>query len=924
MAGENGVNERMSIQEKRRRISIFFQVLPLIVIFLAFVLRLYHLDYQSLWSDEGISILRSSKPLLEMLREMPVEHVPGYFVALHFWFLLVGSGDFALRYFSLWPGVLAVALTYRLGADLGSRRAGLIAALLLATNAFQVWYAQEARMYAWLLVTSLAATWFLWRLLTTPRRRRLVFAGYVVSVTIAVYLHFYGFLVPLTHTVFAGIWAWHTHDWRAVRRWLLAGAVVFLLFLPWLPRALEIFAFSGWREPRDPSRIPWRYLTAYTVGDPMPAPWRTWLPGLYLLLSAAGAVFWWRRRRHAAILLVVSVLVPLGAVLALALRNPDFHERYSIMMSAPLLLLATAGIVVIAHRRRGIGTVVAALLLAGLVAANSAALHRLYTDESLHKPDFRGAAGYIEQSERAGDVVLVDGPDPEKVFLHYYDGGNEVYDLRELQDASAAAIDATLRDAISDATRAWELLYFHPPGPVQLWMARNTWPTMHTTHTDIRVTLYATPTGGMRERRLDLQVGPALVLSRAQIGLGTSTDCPNAEGAAQVCAGDIVRITTHWQVLDPPPAYKFSLRLWDETGRIWAAEDYVPQAGFAPTTTWQPGEPAFDRRGMLLPPDLPPGSYRITLRLYDPATGIPVETSAGSDVLLAEFDVLPPASPPDPRTLDIPVRRHGSLTDALTLLGYGVAPDPVRTSQPAELSLWWRAEQSPRQAYDLRIELLDDDGTVWVKSTHPLSQGDVTKWQSGQIVHERYPLEIEPAIRGGDYRMKLSLVEANRGVASVQVGTIPVQARERRYTLPRMEQRVDAQLGDAIVLRGFDLAPDAPAAGSSLRLTLYWQAESRVDVSYKVFVHVYDAAGTLQTQVDAFPQNGAAPTDSWLAGEVVDDRYRISLPDDLPAGTYRLVAGLYDPATGVRVPAHTAEGKPIPDNAVLLTTMALE
>ena len=82
----------------------------LAIILLAFLLRAVHLDFQSLWSDEGISLFRAVQPLPELWRNMPVEHVPGYFVLLHVWMAATGQADFALRYLSLLPSVLAVAL----------------------------------------------------------------------------------------------------------------------------------------------------------------------------------------------------------------------------------------------------------------------------------------------------------------------------------------------------------------------------------------------------------------------------------------------------------------------------------------------------------------------------------------------------------------------------------------------------------------------------------------------------------------------------------------------------------------------------------------------------------------------------------------------------------------------------------------------
>jgi hypothetical protein len=194
-------------------------------------------------------------------------------------------------------------------------------------------------------------------------------------------------------------------------------------------------------------------------------------------------------------------------------------------------------------------------------------------------------------------------------------------------------------------------------------------------------------------------------------------------------------------------------------------------------------------------------------------------------------------------------------------------------------------------------------------------------WQPGQIVRERYPLTLDPAATSGRYRLRLTLV--NGKGAFVVIGSVPVEARQRRYRLPRVPHTLDAHLGDAVVLKGYDLAPEQPVAGGELAVTLYWQTTGRLSTSYKTFVHLLDAAGTLRAQVDDFPLSGEAPTDSWLPGEALVDRYWLALPPDLSAGAYRLVVGLYDPISGQRLPAVDASGQSFPANAVSLQEVGI-
>jgi hypothetical protein len=264
-------------------------------------------------------------------------------------------------------------------------------------------------------------------------------------------------------------------------------------------------------------------------------------------------------------------------------------------------------------------------VVALLVLGNGLALGRLYTDASMHKPDYRAAAAHIQRNLLPGDVILVDGPDPEKVFLHYYRGDAPVHAVGGMEEADYAATGEALAPLLAGASRVWEVLYFHPPAAVQVWLATQGWATDPTEHNGIRVTLYGLDDDATRVDELGVTFGPALTLE------GVEISPPSPRG------GDLLRVSTHWFVNEAAPEYKWSLRLLDETGAPVYTVDYTPQNWFAPTNVWVVGQPATDQRGILLPPDLPAGPYRLSLRLYDPATGVAVESSAGQDVVLAEL-----------------------------------------------------------------------------------------------------------------------------------------------------------------------------------------------------------------------------------------------------------------------------------------------
>ncbi len=129
------------------------------------------------------------------------------------------------------------------------------------------------------------------------------------------------------------------------------------------------------------------------------------------------------------------------------------------------------------------------------------------------------------------------------------------------------------------------------------------------------------------------------------------------------------------------------------------------------------------------------------------------------------------------------------------------------------------------------------------------------------------------------------------------------------YALPAepasgMETPLAADFGESgIRLEGYTLGPGGYRPGDVLQVSLFWQAVRPVDRRYKVFLHLLDAEGELVTQRDTEPAGNLRPTDGWQPGETIQDNHGLLLPLDLPAGRYRLVAGLYDLADpGDRLP----------------------
>ena len=90
--------------------------------------------------------------------------------------------------------------------------------------------------------------------------------------------------------------------------------------------------------------------------------------------------------------------------------------------------------------------------------------------------------------------------------------------------------------------------------------------------------------------------------------------------------------------------------------------------------------------------------------------------------------------------------------------------------------------------------------------------------------------------------------------------------------------------------------------GQTLPVEFVWQSLQQPQADYNLFLQLLTADGTLIAQHDSPPNGGYTPTSTWLPGQQLVSRHALALPPNLPTGTYQLIAGLYNPATGQRLP----------------------
>jgi hypothetical protein len=136
------------------------------------------------------------------------------------------------------------------------------------------------------------------------------------------------------------------------------------------------------------------------------------------------------------------------------------------------------------------------------------------------------------------------------------------------------------------------------------------------------------------------------------------------------------------------------------------------------------------------------------------------------------------------------------------------------------------------------------------------------------------------------------------------------------------EHPLDGRFDSDIALLGYDLDGASFEPGEWLDLTLYWQVLARPADHYTLAIQLVSAApGETDTLVNfnTWTGGGNYPTGVWHSGDIIADRYRLRLPNEVSrAQGWSLQVVLFDLSDGTRLP-FTLGGHPIGDTAVLST-----
>lgn len=569
----------------------------LLLVLIAFALRVYALDAVPLRGDEAYSVQHwtatpFTEPWRQLIREEPAPL--GAFTLYWAWVGVAGSAEFAVRYLSVLGSVaglaVAVALAKRL---LGDWRLALLAGALWAVHPLLIWHAQDARVYGVLsLLTPLSFYWLL-RALDGRRGGLRPWRPYIITQTLALYLYYLEPFWMVAQALFV-LLCYPDQLRRAIRAW---GMVV-LLAIPVLVQlvlVMTVGSYQGNAEPASLSLLFSQFVPTLLVGDSSVA---VWLGLLIAAVLLAGFAVLTHHNRRAGTLLLLWFVVPLLLLILASFVSDFFRPRY-VLMVVPALVIGLVGMAgAMAPPRRAVAAATVLVIVVG--GLSLAQVWQYFRHDPPKAADWPGRVAYLQVRMTTADVLITGQPDPAAEY--YFDGPGALFIIPLDDDINQLEADL---DSLLERYDALYLLADPRTVAAEAYLAQRAQPIPGDTlpglsqHRRWRV--------HWREiaQTQSIPFGDVAVL-RGYSLLGTQTLLLYWE-AGRVTEGDhsvLLHIERAGEVAPPV-----------------AVLDHGIAGAVISTRTWTPGTIYRDPVAL---PDLPPGEYVIFTGLYETASGAPV------------------------------------------------------------------------------------------------------------------------------------------------------------------------------------------------------------------------------------------------------------------------------------------------------------
>ncbi|MAT44449.1 MAG: hypothetical protein CL609_19110 [Anaerolineaceae bacterium] len=377
-----------------------YLALSVILVF-AFVLRLLFINSREIFYDDGFSFWLSINSFGDIVKGTVADTMPPlYYFLLHFWSDISYQLWF-LRLLNVLLSLVLLFFIYKLTSAWFGKKQGLISVLLTAILPFQIYHAQELRMYILLCVGQIGYIYFVYRLVSQDDNR-------VRNVSLSL---FFGFIAMYSHNlvifglITVNLFFFLEKNFKTVKKLAVVQIALLVGFIPWLvylPQQISKIQTAFWTPKPGLLEIVQAVLSLFSF-LPMPLLW-VMVVAVLIFQTFALVLYWTVKNANKKRLILVGLIFLPGLFLFLIsyLMRPVFVPRALISSSILFIVLVSDFVVNNWHNQIG------KFVLFSLVISAGVGLPYFYQFESFPRSSFRSATQYLKTTVDQGALILHD------------------------------------------------------------------------------------------------------------------------------------------------------------------------------------------------------------------------------------------------------------------------------------------------------------------------------------------------------------------------------------------------------------------------------------------------------------------------------------------------------------------------------------
>lgn len=641
----------------------------LLILLVAFWLRVSGLTNRSLWYDEAVEFMSANVPygqLFEMITT--VNFQPPLFTMLLYGWLKIGGEPVWLRLLPILVSMLTLVGVMKLGQLILGRTGGWLAGFIVATLPTEIYYAQDLGEYTLAVCT---LTWSLFFLFLAQKRQDWRFwIAWGLFATLSTFSHYGMGIVVLSSALMVLVENIIRKRYSLVLRQSVVAVVFFIVGAPilWMFFSQQLSRIQASVDATLPVtsliqeanrllRGTHDTFTFLLYGLPL-SQIPTWIGAALLLIFGLLIVRFYRQMPKRMILWFVFTFAIYFVLVRTGLYAGAFGLRYSqIFTPILIILMASAVLLLMRYVSRGLGLIL--LILSMTVALwaypHPSPLFSTWTQSSWSPVEEMSLVfDHWWQRQQDNEVTYVYyGAGPAFRYYWWLNGSRAPTDSveREPQTACLENFADDSCDAFNLYVGSWfrELPVVEKLARMEVQMGR--WPQkmwllfghVHESEEDdivqalspnYEVTDSYQETGAaaylLERTPLKGLASDSSISNRLSLRFGESIELLGYDVSAETGKpGDTLDVTLYWRALDLIPArYKVSVALKGQQTNprdntpLWGQQDNEPVNWSAPTNLWSPGDVFEDKYRITIDSNSPSDKYDLVTLMYGLHDGV--------------------------------------------------------------------------------------------------------------------------------------------------------------------------------------------------------------------------------------------------------------------------------------------------------------